>query len=216
MNNFKKKFIKFIIKKKALKFGTFKLKSGKISPYFFNSSVFKKPKDIIKLSEFYTKIIINSKIKFNLLFGFSYKGIPIVISTIITLFKKYNINIPYCFNRKEKKKHGEKGKLIGSSIKNKKIIILDDVLTSGITIQKNIKIFKKKAKINAIIVAFDRQEKKKNSIIKKIQKKIKIITIININDIIKYLKKNKKMKKELKLIINYNKKKLNTSFKTRI
>ncbi|WP_343190288.1 orotate phosphoribosyltransferase [Buchnera aphidicola (Mollitrichosiphum nigrofasciatum)] len=199
MNNIKKNFIKFAIKKKALKFGQFNLKSGRVSPYFFNSSVFYKGKDIYKLSNFYAQTIINSKLKFDTLFGLSYKGIPILTSVILTLFKKYNLNIPYCFNRKEKKKYGEKGILIGDDISKKKIIILDDVITAGTTIQKIKKIIPKETKISAIITAFNRKEY--NSKIK--QKKDKIISIIDIKDIIKFLKNNKIMSKELEIIIDY-------------
>ncbi|CAL4324059.1 orotate phosphoribosyltransferase [Buchnera aphidicola] len=202
MNKQKKKFIKFSIKNKALKFGNFYLKSERKSPYFFNISQFYKGKNISKLGKFYAQKIINQKIKFDVLFGIAYKGIPIVISTVIALKKYFNLNIPYCFNRKETKTYGEKGNVIGSKILNKKIIILDDVLTSGKAIKEAISIIKKEktSRIVKIIVSLNRQEHKKKKYLKNVS------SIIKIKHIIKFCKKKKNIKKKnLQKIIQYHK-----------
>ena len=188
-------FLNFCLEKKVLKFGKFQLKSGKYSPYFFNSGFFNTGEDLQKLGYFYAKTIIESKLNYETIFGVAYKGIPIVISTTIALKKHFNINVPYCFNRKELKKHGERGNFIGNSL-SKNIILLDDVITSGISISDTIKFIYShtKSKISGIVVALDRTKKKNNTkkdILKNIEKKynLKIYSIINIMDIIHYFKK---------------------------
>lgn len=150
-------------------------------------------------------------IKFDILFGPSYKGIPIVVSTSIALKNQYNLNIQYAFNRKEEKKYGEKGKLIGGNIKNKKIIILDDVITSGMSINYAIKILEKEeSKICSIFVLFDRKEKNKSNLHQvnflKTYKTYNIHSIITIDDLIFYLLKQEKLKKYASILIEYNKK----------
>ncbi|WP_343183521.1 orotate phosphoribosyltransferase [Buchnera aphidicola] len=211
MKKWKTKFIEFIIKKKILIFGKFILKSGRISPYFFNISLFSKGKDLDKLGKFYAHKLISMNKKFDLLFGIAYKGIPILISTVIALKNYFNINVSYSFNRKEIKQYGEKGQIIGENIQGK-IIILDDVLTSGKSIKNIIKMINnnKKSKISNILVALNRNEfgKKNISAKKEIKEKYlcSISSIININDIIKYLKNKNIMKKNLKILLKYRKK----------
>ncbi|AWH90754.1 orotate phosphoribosyltransferase [Buchnera aphidicola (Melanaphis sacchari)] len=193
-------------KKKVLTFGKFVLKSKRISPYFFNSGILCAGKDIFEIGLIYAKAIINSNIQFDVLFGSAYKGIPIVVATSIALKNKYNVNIPYCFNRKEQKKHGEKGFLIGEKIKNKKIIILDDVVTSGASIKQAIEIIKnEKSKIVSIFVLLDREEKK-ISINRHEKEKYKINSIIKINEFISYVLKIEELKKYGKKIIEYQEK----------
>ncbi len=148
-------------------------------------------------------------IKFDVLFGPAYKGIPIVVSTSIALKNQYNLNIPYSFNRKEEKKYGEKGQLIGGDIKNKKIIILDDVITSGMSINHSIKIIEKSnSKISSIFVLLDRKEKRESNLHRinysTKQKTHQINSIITIDDLIKYLSKEKKLKKYASKLIEYH------------
>jgi orotate phosphoribosyltransferase len=209
--DWKKEFIDFSFKKKALQFGKFKLKSGRTSPYFFNSGLLSTGKDIIKIGLFYAHSIIDSKIEFDILFGPAYKGIPIVVATSIALKNHYNLNVPYSFNRKEQKKHGEKGDLIGQIINNKKIIILDDVITSGIAIHSSIEIIEEKgAEISSIFVLLDRKEKGKRNLhtIDHLNSKIsyKIISIITIEDLIAYLREDKNLKKYVPELIEYRQK----------
>ncbi|MCU4137247.1 orotate phosphoribosyltransferase [Buchnera aphidicola (Sitobion miscanthi)] len=209
--DWKKEFIDFSFKKKALKFGTFKLKSGRSSPYFFNSGLLSTGKDIIKIGLFYAHSIIASKIKFDVLFGPAYKGIPIAVATSIALQNYYNLNIPYAFNRKESKKHGEQGDLIGEKIDNKKIIILDDVITSGTAIHHSIEIIEKqRAQISSVFVLLDRKEKGKRNLCTinhlKNQKSYEIISIITIEDLISYLLEDKTLKKHIPDLVQYRKK----------
>ncbi|QCI21265.1 orotate phosphoribosyltransferase [Buchnera aphidicola (Hyperomyzus lactucae)] len=209
--NWKKEFIDFSFKKKALKFGRFKLKSGRTSPYFFNSGLLSTGKDITKIGLFYARSIIDSKMKFDVLFGAAYKGIPIVVATAIALKNYYNLNIPYAFNRKEQKKHGEKGDLIGREISDKNIIILDDVITSGTAIHQSIEMIEeKKAKISSIFVLLDRKEKGKRNLhtIHHLnnKKSYKIISIITIEDLISYLLRDTNLKKHIPELTKYREK----------
>ncbi|NIH16860.1 MAG: orotate phosphoribosyltransferase [Buchnera aphidicola (Periphyllus lyropictus)] len=210
MKEIKKKFIKFILKKKILIFGNFILKSKIKSPYFFNISSLSTGKDLYTLGKFYAKTLIKLNIKFDSLFGIAYKGIPILIATVIALKNKFNINVPYSFNRKETKTYGEKGNIVGNLIKGK-IIIIDDVFTSGTAIKNAIKIIKKykDIKIKHILLSLDRKEFKELNLSKNKRKKnsFQISSIININDIIHYLKKKNIMKKELKILIKHKLKK---------
>ncbi|QCI20678.1 orotate phosphoribosyltransferase [Buchnera aphidicola (Brachycaudus cardui)] len=209
--DWKKEFIDFSFKKKALRFGVFTLKSGRTSPYFFNSGLLSTGKDIIKIGLFYARSIIESKIKFDMLFGAAYKGIPIAVATSIALKNHYNLNVSYAFNRKEEKNYGEKGDLIGKKIQNKKIIILDDVITSGTAIHHSINIIEgKKAHISSVFVLLDRKEKGKRNLhtINHLQNKksYKINSIITIEDLISYLFENKTLKKHIPELIKYREK----------
>lgn len=209
--DWKKELIDFAFKKKILQFGTFTLKSGRSSPYFFNSGLLSTGNDIIKIGLFYAHAIITSKIEFDVLFGTAYKGIPIAVATSIALKNYYNLNIPYVFNRKEQKKYGEKGDIIGKKIENKKIIILDDVITSGTAIHHSIQIIEeKKASLSSIFVLLDRKEKGQRNVYSitnlKNKKKYKIISIITIKDLISYLLENQKSKKYALELIEYHKK----------
>ncbi|QCI17930.1 orotate phosphoribosyltransferase [Buchnera aphidicola (Acyrthosiphon lactucae)] len=209
--DWKKEFIHFSFKKKALKFGTFKLKSGRTSPYFFNSGLLSTGTDIIKIGLFYAHSIIDSKIEFDVLFGPAYKGIPIAVATSIALKNHYNLNVSYAFNRKEHKKYGEKGNLIGKKIYKKRIVILDDVITSGTAIHHSIKIIEKQgAEISSVFVLLDRKEKGKRNLSTinnlKHQKTYKIISIITIEDLISYLLDDKKLKKHIPELIKYREK----------
>lgn len=148
-----------------------------------------------------------------MLFGTAYKGIPIVVATSIALKNQYNLNVPYSFDRKEKKQHGEKGYLVGNEIRQKKIIILDDVITSGISINRAVKIIKQEqGEISSIFILFDRKEQIKNhsNLDKKNNfqniKNYKFHSIITINDLISYLKTQKKFKKYVLKLIEYHEK----------
>ncbi|AFZ82949.1 orotate phosphoribosyltransferase [Candidatus Kinetoplastidibacterium crithidiae] len=153
-------FVKFALDVGALKFGDFKTKSDRISPYFFNIGLFNNGKSIAKLAEFYANILQKSSIEFDMLFGPAYKGIPLVISTSMILSDRcIHEKVPFAFNRKEAKNHGEKGRLIGASLHGK-VVIIDDVITSGISVNESIEIIHAEgAEPVAVIVALDRMEK---------------------------------------------------------
>ena len=123
-------FIEFAIEKQVLKFGEFTLKSGRISPYFFNAGLFNTGRDLARLGRFYAAALQDSGIDYDLLFGPAYKGIPIATTTAVALSNDYDLDLPYCFNRKEAKTHGEGGSLVGSELTGK--VMLVDEPTAGL------------------------------------------------------------------------------------
>ena len=199
-------FIEFALEKKVLQFGNFLTKAGRNSPYFFNLGAFNDGESLKRLGEFYANKIIGTKIEFDLIFGPAYKGIPLVSSTSIALSNK-DINIPFAFNRKEVKDHGEGGSIIGSKIKGR-VLVLDDVISAGTSINESYNLIHGDGgQIAGVIVAIDRQERGENTLsaTQEISNKysIPVISIINLEDIIKYLETTNGYKKELELIKKY-------------
>lgn len=152
-------FSKYIIDKEIIKFGEFQLKSGRISPYFFNFGSFNNSAMLQELGEFYADYIYENNIKCDLIFGSAYKGIPIALATSLMLKNKYNIKKEFAFNRKEAKKHGDGGNMVGASMAGKKVLAVDDVLTSGKTVLETINLIEdNKAELSGFLVALDREE----------------------------------------------------------
>ncbi|PHQ78213.1 MAG: orotate phosphoribosyltransferase [Coxiella sp. (in: Bacteria)] len=152
-------FIDFLLKNNALKFGEFTLKSGRISPYFFNLGVFNTGESLHQLGQFYAQALIDSGFDYDVLFGPAYKGIPLVSTTAISLYNDHQANTPYCFNRKEKKDHGDGGDLVGAKLSGN-VVMFDDVITAGTTVRETIELVKQHdATLSGIVIAFDRQER---------------------------------------------------------
>jgi orotate phosphoribosyltransferase len=183
-------FIEFALKKKVLQFGDFTTKAGRQSPYFFNLGAFDDGDSLKTLGEFYANKILNSKIEFDLLYGPAYKGIPLVSSISIALSAQ-KINIPYAYNRKEIKGHGEGGKIVGSYLKGK-VLIIDDVISAGTSVTESFDLIKSFGAVPVgVFIAIDRQEKGSNelSATQEVFEKynIPVMPIIGLDDIIKYL-----------------------------
>ena len=132
MKSYQRQFIEFALNKQVLKFGEFTLKSGRKSPYFFNAGLFNTGRDLALLGRFYAEALVDSGIDFDLLFGPAYKGIPIATTTAVALAEHHDRDVPYCFNRKEAKTHGEGGNLVGSALQ-RRVLLVDDVITTGAT-----------------------------------------------------------------------------------
>ncbi len=159
MKDYQREFIEFAIEKKVLRFGEFTLKSGRVSPYFFNAGMFKTGGDLARLGRFYAATLMDAKIDFDLVFGPAYKGIPIATTTTVALFDQHNIDVPYCFNRKEAKTHGEGGSLVGAPLEGN-IMLVDDVITAGTAIRESMQIIAAHgAQLSGVLIALDRQEK---------------------------------------------------------
>jgi orotate phosphoribosyltransferase len=212
MKEYKKNFIDYAINIEALKFGSFELKSGRQSPYFFNMGCFNTGKSIQRLGNFYAQAIIDSNIEFDCIFGPAYKGIPLVIATAIALNKLLNQDIPWSFNRKEVKQHGEGGVFVGSKLHGK-VLIIDDVITSGKAINEAITLIRndKNAKISGCLVSLDRQEKSLNSDLSSIEQisldnNIQVTSIVKLQDLIEYSKDNLNLKHYHQEIANYKNK----------
>ena len=130
--SYKQDFIRFLSECGVLKFGTFKLKSGRIAPYFLNAGEYKRGSQIKRLGEFYADCIVDNKVSAETLFGPAYKGVPLALSAAVALYEKYGIDVNFCFDRKEVKDHGEGGMFVGKQPEDgEKIVIVEDVMTSG-------------------------------------------------------------------------------------
>ena len=186
----KTSFIKLAIKNNVLQFGNFVTKAGRESPYFFNLGSFDNGDSIKSLGQFYAKRILETKIKFDMLYGPAYKGIPLVTAIAISL-AEHGLNIPYCFNRKEAKNHGEGGIIVGAPI-NGNVLIIDDVISAGTSINESNQLIKANGgNPIAVFVAIDRQEKGSHGLTatEEVSKKLKlpVYSIINLMDIVSYL-----------------------------
>ena len=192
MEQYQKDFVDFTLETGVLKFGEFTLKSGRISPYFFNAGLFNKGSHLSELGKFYAQAIEATALKFDVLFGPAYKGIPLAAATSIALNDSYNHNVPYSFNRKEAKDHGEGGSIVGHPLEGD-ILIIDDVITAGTAIREAQDIIQNcGANAKGVIVALDRQEKGKSelSAIQEVEQifGITVLSIINLSHIIDYLR----------------------------
>ncbi len=190
MSHFRQEFIRFAIEREVLCFGEFKTKAGRLSPYFFNADLFNDGESLKQLTQFYAQAILFSKIPFDMLYGPAYKGIPLVAGTAIALAEMER-NVPYCFNRKETKDHGEGGIIVGAPLRGKTLII-DDVVTAGTAIRESLQIIQNaNATVAGIIVALDRQEKGQGelSAIQEIEStlQISVTSIITFSHIMEYI-----------------------------
>ena len=159
MENYKQQFIEFALARQVLKFGEFTLKSGRVSPYFFNAGLFNQGADLARLGEFYAAALQDAGLQYDMIFGPAYKGIPIATAVSIALFNRFDINKPVCFNRKETKDHGEGGNLIGSPLCGK-VLLVDDVITAGTAIRESMQIIQaNEAQLSAVLIALNRQER---------------------------------------------------------
>ncbi len=159
MENYKQQFIEFALARQVLKFGEFTLKSGRVSPYFFNAGLFNQGADLARLGEFYAAALQDAGLQYDMIFGPAYKGIPIATAVSIALFNRFDINKPVCFNRKETKDHGEGGSLIGSPLRGK-VLLVDDVITAGTAIRESMQIIQaNEAQLSAVLIALNRQER---------------------------------------------------------
>lgn len=184
-------FIEFSIAIEALRFGEFKLKSGRISPYFFNTGLFNTGASLAKLSQFYASAIHRADIEFDVLFGPAYKGIPLAAATSVALATNFNRNTAYAFNRKEAKKHAEGGLIVGAALTGK-VLIIDDVISAGTSITESVEIIRSNnATVSGVIIAVDRQERGQGqlSAIQEVEQNfdIQVHSIICLDDLIHYM-----------------------------
>lgn len=207
MKEYQKQFIEFALAKQVLKFGEFTLKSGRTSPYFFNAGLFNTGQDLAKLGRFYAAALEDAGIDYDLLFGPAYKGIPIATTTAVALADHYNKDVPYCFNRKEKKDHGEGGNLVGSDLKGK-VMLVDDVITAGTAIRESMEIIAaNSADLSGVLIALDRQEKGKAelSAIQEVERDFntQVVSIVKLADLITYLEQQGNMDEHLQAVKAY-------------
>lgn len=191
MKSFQKDFLEFAIHQGVLKFGEFTLKSGRISPYFFNAGLFQTGSSLSKLSHFYAQAIIESDLEFDMLFGPAYKGIPLVSTIAMALYQEHGKDYPYAFNRKEAKAHGEGGNIVGAPLQGR-VLIVDDVITAGTAIREAANIVADNgAELAGVAISLDRQEKGQGelSAVQEVQKSynIEVVNIVNLPDVINHI-----------------------------
>lgn len=204
--DFIQQFIEFSIQKQVLRFGEFKTKAGRLSPYFFNAGLFNDGESLMKLGEFYAASIINSGIEFDMLFGPAYKGITLAASIAIALARQGR-NVPYAYNRKEAKDHGEGGVIVGAPLQGQ-VLIVDDVISAGTSVRESVEMITAAgAQPSGVAIAIDRQERGLGelSAVQEVEKNngIPVCSIANLDGLIKYLQNQTDMAQNLSSIQRY-------------
>lgn len=195
MHDYQTAFIDLALRSQALKFGEFTLKSGRVSPYFFNAGAFQTGADLAQLGQCYAEALLRSNIAFDMLLGPAYKGIPLVSACACVLAQTHNLDVPYTFNRKEAKQHGEGGTMVGAPLQGK-VAIVDDVITAGTAIREVLKLFEgTDAQPALIAIGLDRNEVGQDSQRSAVQElesltSVSVINIVQLSDIIGYLAQN--------------------------
>jgi orotate phosphoribosyltransferase len=207
--NFRHEFIEFIVAQKVLHFGEFKTKAGRLSPYFFDAGLFCDGNALKRLAQFYAKAILGSGIKFDILFGPAYKGIPLAAAVAIALADA-GCNVRYSFNRKEEKDHGEGGSVIGAPLAGR-VLIIDDVISAGTSVRESVNLIKASRAIPCgVAIALDRMERGVGdlSAVQEVEQQygIPTISIASLDDLIAYLQTDKSMSNHLEAVGKYREK----------
>jgi len=207
MQDYQHEFIDFAINAGVMRFGDFTLKSGRVSPYFFNAGLFNTGEQLARLGRFYARAIVDSNLEFDVLFGPAYKGIPLATAAGIALADHHSRNIPWCFNRKETKDHGEGGNLVGAGLHGK-VLIIDDVITAGTAIREAVDIIESTGAILAgVVIALDRQERGRGdqSAIQEVEATfgIPVISIVKLGHLLQYLQEKPGHNNDVQKILAY-------------
>ncbi|HXU94155.1 MAG TPA: orotate phosphoribosyltransferase [Gallionella sp.] len=205
-NNFRQDFIRFAVQQKVLCFGEFQTKAGRLSPYFFNAGLFNDGDSLRNLSQFYAQAILASNIPFDMLFGPAYKGIPLAAGTAIALSEQGR-NVPYCYNRKEAKDHGEGGTTVGAKLQGR-VLIIDDVISAGTSVRESIELIRAAgAEPCGVVIALDRMEKGQAelSAVQEVQRNygIPVVPIATLDDLLGYLQGEAGMVQNLSAVQAY-------------
>lgn len=206
MHAYRQDFIRFAVAQKVLRFGEFQTKAGRLSPYFFNSGLFQDGAALRELCQFYAQAILASGIKFDMLFGPAYKGIPLVAGTSIALAEQGH-NVPYCFNRKETKDHGEGGTTVGAKLQGD-VLIIDDVISAGTSVRESIELIRAAgAQPCGVVIALDRMERGEGelSAAQEVQCNygIPVVSIATLDDLLDYLQGEAEMVQNLATVQSY-------------
>ncbi|WP_268798846.1 orotate phosphoribosyltransferase [Pseudomonas huanghezhanensis] len=207
MQAYQRDFIRFAIERGVLRFGEFTLKSGRTSPYFFNAGLFNSGSALAQLGRFYASAVVESGISFDVLFGPAYKGIPLAAATAVALAEHHGRDLPWCFNRKEAKDHGEGGSLVGAALEGE-VLIIDDVITAGTAIREVMQIINHQgAKAAGVLIALNRQERgnAELSAIQEVERDfgIPVVSIVSLNQVLEYLADDPQLKQHLPAVEAY-------------
>lgn len=206
MSNFRQDFIRFAVQQKVLRFGEFKTKAGRLSPYFFNAGLFNDGASLRNLSQFYAQAILAAGIPFDMLFGPAYKGIPLAAGTAIALAEQGS-NVPYCYNRKEAKDHGEGGNTVGAPLQGR-VLIIDDVISAGTSVRESIELIRAAgAQPCGVVIALDRMERGQGelSAVQEVRRNygIEVVSIATLDDLLGYLQNETEMVQNLHAVRLY-------------
>lgn len=207
MQAYQRDFIRFAIERGVLRFGQFTLKSGRISPYFFNAGLFDSGLALAQLGRFYAAAVMDSGIDFDVLFGPAYKGIPLAATTAVALAEHHQRDVPWCFNRKEAKDHGEGGTLVGAPLAGR-VLIIDDVITAGTAIREVMQIIQTQgAQAAGVLIALNRQERGKGelSAIQEVERDygMPVVSIVSLEQVLEYLAEDAELKQYLPAVQAY-------------
>jgi len=206
MENFRQEFIEFALERQVLLFGEFKTKAGRTSPYFFNAGLFNDGASLGRLARFYAKALLASQLAFDMVFGPAYKGIPLVAALAVVL-AEMGRNVPFAFNRKEAKDHGEGGSTIGAPLKGR-VLIADDVISAGTSVRESVNLIRAHgATPCGVVIALDRQEKGQGelSAVEEVEREygMPVIAIVTLDDLIAYLRQRPAYGAELERMLAY-------------
>jgi len=204
--DFSQDFIAFACAKGVLRFGEFKTKAGRLSPYFFNAGLFNDGASLTKLADFYARAILGAKLEFDMLFGPAYKGIPLVAAISMALAQRGH-NFPFAFNRKETKDHGEGGSLVGAPLTGR-VLIVDDVISAGTSVRESVEIIRAGGATPAgVAIAIDRQERGTGALsaVQEVEKNLcmPVIAVAHLTDVIAYLAGQPALEQNLAAVRRY-------------
>jgi len=207
MQAYQREFIRFAIERGVLRFGQFTLKSGRASPYFFNAGLFDSGLALARLGRFYAAAVVDSGIDFDVLFGPAYKGIPLAATTAVALAEHHQRDLPWCFNRKEAKNHGEGGSLVGAPLSGR-VLIVDDVITAGTAIREVMQIIQAQgAQAAGVLIALNRQERGQGelSAIQEVERDfgMPVVSIVSLEQVLEYLADDAQLKQYLPAVQAY-------------
>jgi len=207
MQDYQHEFLDFAIDVGVLRFGEFTLKSGRLSPYFFNSGLFNTGSSLARLGRYYARAVMDSGIEFDMIYGPAYKGIPLAAALAIALADHHDHNLPYAFNRKEAKDHGEGGIIVGAPLTGR-VLIIDDVISAGTSVRESVDIIQASGATPAgVVIALDRQERGQGdtSAIQEVERDygLKVASIVQLNNLVEYLAKSTDMAEHLAAIRAY-------------
>ncbi|NCT78600.1 orotate phosphoribosyltransferase [Pseudomonas stutzeri] len=207
MQAYQREFIRFAIERGVLRFGEFTLKSGRTSPYFFNAGLFNSGGALAQLGRFYASAVMQSGLDFDVIFGPAYKGIPLGAATAIALAEQHQRDLPWCFNRKEAKDHGEGGTLVGAPLAGR-VLIVDDVITAGTAIREVMQIIQaQNAEAAGVLIALNRQERGRGqlSAIQEVERdyRMPVISIVSLEQVLEYLADDAQLKQYLPAVQGY-------------
>ncbi|MCC5857235.1 MAG: orotate phosphoribosyltransferase [Ectothiorhodospiraceae bacterium] len=205
--DYKRAFIDFALQRDVLRFGNFTLKSGRQSPYFFNAGLFNTGAALAELGRYYARAIVESGVGFDMLFGPAYKGIPLAAATVVAMADHHGRDVPYAFNRKEAKDHGEGGVIVGAPLQGR-VLVIDDVISAGTSVRESVELIEDAgARLAGVAIALDRQERGTgdSSAVQQVRRSfgVPVVPVVNLDDLVQWLEDSGRHGEQLRAIRDY-------------